>query len=86
VNEQPTTVYIDIIYVVDDLATQATDQTAVDMDKDSKKPQEASILDTTNPHLRDLRLAIEFKYLMGHAPGGLFDNHYMIVTPITIKK
>jgi hypothetical protein len=26
----------------------------------------------SNQHLRDLKLAIEFKYLMKHAPGGVY--------------
>lgn len=33
---------------------------------------EKSFLENQNPHLRDIRLAIEFKHLVGHAPGGVY--------------
>lgn len=31
-----------------------------------------TFLEAQNPHLRDIRLAIEFKHLIGHAPGGVY--------------
>lgn len=34
--------------------------------------REKAFLDNQNPHLRDIRLAIEFKHLVGHAPGGIY--------------
>jgi len=41
-----------------------------------------AFLDNQNPHLRDIRLAIEFKHLVGHAPGGI----YMFPHPNDIRQ
>lgn len=34
--------------------------------------EHSSFLESQHPHLRDIRLAIEFKHLISHAPGGVY--------------